>query len=80
MAMKSSHTNFKQQTYDAAESSTHRARADRQKVKKLKSPDVNKKRFSFYIPEQKMWIFADSEKVLKHMVFKLREPQVSHFI
>jgi hypothetical protein len=71
--MKSSHTNFKQLSYDAQLRSTGIARADRKKVKGIKSPDVTKKPFKFYIPEQKLWIFADSEKVLKRMVFKLRE-------
>jgi len=74
--MKSTHTNFKQLTYDAAESSVHRARNDRKKVKNFKSPDVNKKKYSQYIPEQKLWIYADSRKKLDRMVFLLREPVI----
>jgi hypothetical protein len=76
--MKSSHTKFKQLTYDAADDSTHRARSDKQKVKKFKSPDVRKKKYSEYIPEQRLWLYADSEKVLKRMVFKLREPVLNN--
>jgi len=71
--MKSTHTNFKQLTYDAAESSVHRARNDRKKAKNFKSPDVNKKRFKQYIPDQRLWLYADDQRVLDRMVFKLRE-------
>jgi len=70
----STHTNFKHLTYDAAESSVHRARADRKKAKNFKSPDVNKKKYSQYIPEQRLWIYSDSRRKLDRMVFLLREP------
>jgi len=74
--MKSTHTNFKSLTYDAQDNSAHRAKADRKRVKKFKSPDVNKKRFKQYIPEQRLWLYADDQRVLDRMVFLLREPVI----
>ena len=71
--MKSTHTDFTELTYDVQLDATARARADKNKCKRFKSPNHEKKRYKYYIPEQRLWIYADSERVSDRMLFKLKK-------
>jgi hypothetical protein len=64
--MKSTHTKFKQLTYDADMSLMEQTRSDRKKAKVFKN-DHLKKRYREYVPEIKAWLFADTPQKIEKM-------------
>ena len=62
-------TELKALSYPAEMSMKDRAIQDKKKVKK--SPDISKKKFSYYCPEKKMYIFADKKKTFENMKNRL---------
>ena len=75
--MKQSETiQLKKDSHSCYDDARKRARKDKIKVAKFKSPDVNKKKYSYFDPVKKAWIYADSEKVFNHMKKGIVEPVV----
>lgn len=67
---------MKDQAYTADMSLIEQSKTDKIRVKKFKSPNVEKKKFKLFIPEQRLWLYADDQKILDRMEFKLREPVI----
>jgi hypothetical protein len=62
---------LKKNSYPASMNSSQRSKRDRRKVKHNVSPDVSKKKYSYYDPVKRRYYFADKESVLKNMIEKL---------
>lgn len=62
---------IKELSYDCNIDSRTIAEMDRQKVSKLKSPDVTKKKYRYYSPEFRCTIFSDKKSTLNNMVSRL---------
>lgn len=62
---------IKAKSYHPNMNARQKAQADRKKSKNFVSPDVTKKKFSAHIPEQRMYIFADTESELNIMIKEL---------
>ena len=62
---------LKTDSHDCDLNAKQRAKADRKRVRNFKSPDINKKKFSYYSDDLKCYMYADSERVLNSMIRNL---------
>ena len=58
---------IKKDSYECNMNARQKARADRKRAKNMKSPDVTKKKYSYYDADRRCWMFADSKQVINNM-------------
>ena len=68
------HTELKKKSYSPKMSGSQRAKADRKRLKGIKSPDMSKKIHSYHDPKQRLWIYSDRKNVADTMKRDLIPP------